>query len=158
MLNTCKARVLEEIYLVDPVLIVALGELPTKQLLGTNFPYTTNIGSIQPLEFEGAGVVAAVTPKQLRWARRVNGQLVYPVKPNKVEYRVLVTTDPLEVLRKWVDMGHDNPMKKLLGQLHEARRVLLRYRQEVYNVMSLEPVNLAAIEAALRVKEAENVR
>lgn len=156
-LGACKPRTLEEIYLVDPVLVVTLGESPMKQLLGSTKGYKNNIGKVFPLEFPGAGIQADLTEKGRKWARRVAGNTVFPVKPNMVEYRVFVGIDPRDIQREWIDQGHDNILRRFVEQMHVVYNILQKHRQLTTGVVPLrKPVSLAQIEVDLRKKEAEH--
>jgi len=85
--DACRERLHEEVYLRDPFLIIALG---TGALRALN-PRAADLspGKMYPVPILGMTKVPALTPKGV-WGRKAKGQMVYPMKPNVVEYRALL--------------------------------------------------------------------
>jgi uracil-DNA glycosylase family 4 len=52
----CRPRLLEQIYLIDPVIIVAAGRIAAEALLGKKVSITQSRGELLDLSFEGRGV------------------------------------------------------------------------------------------------------
>ena len=55
--EACRTRLLEQIYTIDPVLIVAAGRLAAESLVGKKISITQNRGEIFDVEFQGKGVM-----------------------------------------------------------------------------------------------------
>ena len=52
----CRPRLLEQIYLIDPIFIVAAGRIATEALLGKKISITQSRGELMDLTFEGRGI------------------------------------------------------------------------------------------------------
>jgi len=134
-LAACRARVLEEIYLVDPVLIVTLGASATEQVLGRKFDAYNQHGQLQTLELDGSLRVPVLTPKKRLWFRRNKGEEVpYPMAPNKVRYMVLPTLPLYHVMKRVMDRGASSPLRLLHGDIVMAAKVLETYLLEVHGI------------------------
>jgi uracil-DNA glycosylase len=135
-LAACRPRLLEEVYLVDPLLIVTLGALATEAVMGSPRGITESRGKLLTMEVEGASSVALVTEKRQLWARKVGGVLVRPTAPYKVKYSVLPTFHPAYVLRKIVDRGSNSPMQLFLRDLKLVASMYEMFLLEVFGVTS----------------------
>ena len=60
-IEACRARLLEQIYIVDPVIIVAAGRIASEALLGKKISITQNRGDLRDMEFVGRGVTYRYT-------------------------------------------------------------------------------------------------
>lgn len=88
-LDACRERLCEEIYLLDPLLVVALGPLALRTLTNKHYGETDR-GRLFDLEVTGRSTVPALTPKGV-WERKIRGVVTRPVKPRIVHYPVYLT-------------------------------------------------------------------
>lgn len=134
-IDACRPRLLEEIYLVDPVLVVSLGTHATEALLQKGgVSMLKERGTTRHIQVPGAASRAVLTDKKGVWVRKVAGQLVSPVQQNMVDYLLLPTWHPAFVLRKAEDRGHQNPFSQFVADLRLAVKTLERYRQEAFGI------------------------
>lgn len=113
----CRARLYEEVYLVDPVLIVTLGPVAAEAVLGHPVKGLQTNSKLRPdvvgeqgtiLRLPGAGASPALTPKGA-WRRKVRGEYIMPTVPALVEYPVLPLISPLDVLNRESDRTIGSP-------------------------------------------------
>lgn len=138
-LEACRPRLQEEIYLVDPILIVALGGQAANALIGKSISVTKERGNTFEIEIPGAGYHPVVTPTTKKWYRKHKGQTVLPVAQNSVKYLVLPTLHPSFVSRKRMDKRHDNPTTQFIRDMKYAAQIYGRYRLEVAGEIRVEP-------------------
>lgn len=129
--QACLARLHEEIYLVDPQVIVLLGGTATETLLSKKVAITQVRGEPERLSIPGASFAAVLTDKRQAWLRKQNGVLVLPTRPNLVHYYCLPTVHPAWVLRKIADQGSDSPFRRLFDDIRLAVHVYERHTQIV---------------------------
>jgi len=89
VLDACRERLMEEIYAVDPDVVVALGPMAMRTLTNKYWSETSR-GSTYLLEVPGKWVRPRVGSKNV-WGRKVHGQMQYPVDTNMVKYTVFMT-------------------------------------------------------------------
>lgn len=130
-MEACAPRVYEEIYMVDPVLIVALGGPASTFLRGSSVKITQERGVPVEVEIPGAGFRPVLSDKKKEWARKVKGQLVMPVAQSKVRYLMLPTLHPAFVLRNKHDEKDNNPFQLLARDLELAKRLYDRQSIEL---------------------------
>jgi uracil-DNA glycosylase len=100
----CRARLYEEIYIVDPVLIITLGGYALQAVFGGTMQNIDNEhGKLRELEIPGNGVVPLLTPKG-KWGRRSKGVWNWPTEQRMVKYPVI----PLHSLSH-INRNSDNP-------------------------------------------------
>lgn len=128
----CQARLHEEIYLVDPIIIVSLGGTAAESLLGKSITITRDRGRESHIEVPGAGFQASLTDKKQQWIRKVHGEIVLPVLPSIVRYTMIPTLHPAYVLRKIADMGHNSPFRQFVEDIRKAVKIYEMYMQEVH--------------------------
>lgn len=133
---SCMPRLLEEIYLVDPVLIVALGAEAAKALIRGNTAPTR--GATTPIYVPGAWRVAALTLKKRKWLRKVKGDWVRPTNQNMVGYSMLPTWHPAYLLRNHSDKRPGNPVDEYMAHMKKAVAIYDEYMNEVHGVMPQE--------------------
>lgn len=134
-MEACAPRVYEEIYMADPVLIVALGQLAASFLRRSSVKITQERGMAQEIEIPGAGFRANLSAKKREWARKVKGQLVTPVEPSVVRYLMLPTFHPSFVLRNKHDEKPNNPFQLFARDLEMAKMMYNRYYVEVSGIV-----------------------
>jgi uracil-DNA glycosylase len=131
-LDACANRVYEEIYLIDPILIVAMGQLAAATLRGGSFNLTRERGYSEEIEVPGAGVTAVLSPKLKEWKRKVKGQLVAPVARSKVKYLMLPTLHPKQVREAINDRHNGNPFELFTKDIRTAKMLFDTYNEELH--------------------------
>lgn len=133
-IEACSQRLYEEIYLVDPVVIVSLGGEAAKALTHKAISITSASGTPQTIEIPGAWTLPSITAKKKSWVRKVGGQISLPVVQNRVQYLLIPTLHPAYVLRKWADKSLGNPLDIFMRDLKAAVAVYDRYMLEVHGI------------------------
>lgn len=131
-LDACANRVFEEIYLIDPILIVAMGQLAAATLRGSSFNLTRERGQSETIEIPGAGVSAVLSPKLKEWKRKVHGKLVSPVARSTVKYLMLPTLHPTDVRAAINDNHSGNPFELFTKDIRVAKKLYDSYNEELY--------------------------
>lgn len=130
-INACKARLYEEIYIVDPILIVAVGGTAAEHLLNRSITITRERGNPQECVIPGATQRPVLTDKKKVWGRKIHGTYQLPTEQNEVTYLVLPTIHPSFVLRKGADMGKNSPLSLFVSDIRSAVKIYERYLIEV---------------------------
>lgn len=130
-MEACAPRVYEEIYMADPVLIVALGQQAATFLRRTAVKITQERGVVSEVEIPGAGFRANLSAKKKEWLRKVKGQVVMPTEPTSVRYLMLPTLHPSFVLRNKHDEKDNNPFELFARDLEMAKMLYNRYYIEL---------------------------
>lgn len=131
-INACIPRLVEEIYLVDPILIVALGRAAAETLLQRSVTITRERG------LTGETVIPSVRSSAVRtetrgvWIRKiVDGKFVMPTTNSGVRYLTLLTLHPAHVARNLADNSPDGPFQSIARDFGLAARVYHRFLDEV---------------------------
>jgi uracil-DNA glycosylase len=132
----CRDRLNEEIYLVDPVVIVTLGSEAASVLSGRTVAITHEHGQTFTTSIPGATHVPVLTEKRKVWARMTGGVLHLPTRPNEVDYLVVPALHPAYVLRKRFDEGERSPMKQLIADIWQAVQIYERTLREGFGIES----------------------
>lgn len=129
----CLPRLYEEIYLVDPVLIVTLGAEAAKAIISErSFSILNERGKAREIRIPGAWSLPDLTNKKKVWLRKAKGEYVMPTVQNEVRYLMLPTLHPAYVLRRVEDRSFKNPMDTFLQDMREAAAIYDRYMLETY--------------------------
>jgi uracil-DNA glycosylase len=136
--NSCLPRLYEEIYLVDPIVIVGLGGTACEALLGKHLTITRDRGDTAQIEIPGASFTPDMTEKG-NWLRRSKGTFMAPVVQNMVRYHFIPTLHPAYVARKLDDKGHDSPLMQFLMDLNKAVKTYEAYREMVFGILPTSP-------------------
>ena len=131
-LTACLPRLYEEIYLVDPILIVALGAQAAKLLAQRSLSIVDDSGTTQSISIPGAGSKPVVTAKKGLWARKIKGVIVAPYVQNRVNYLMMPLLHPAYVARKSEDRRWRNPVQVFADGIRRAAHIYERYMLEVY--------------------------
>lgn len=131
-LEACLPRLHEEIFLVDPVIIVALGAKAASTLAGAKISILAERGKERHISVPGAAQVASLTEKKGVWARRVKGQASFPTEQNELRYLMIPTLHPAYVARNIGDMGPRSAFQLFYSDLRKASRAYERYMHEAY--------------------------
>ena len=119
-IQACIERLHEEIYLVDPLIIVSLGGTAASALTGRPITITREAGNTRHITIPGLGSRPVFTEKRRMWRRVVKGKEVKPVTRNTVRYLLLPTFHPAYILRKGPDLDSRSDLKKLFAHIKEA--------------------------------------
>jgi uracil-DNA glycosylase len=130
--GACLARLHEEIYLVDPVVIVSLGGTAAEALIGRPVTITRDHGQPREIQIPGAGFDAVLTEKKREWYHKVRGQVVAPVRQASVGYLLVPALHPAYVLRKIADKGADSPFRLLVEDVRNAIKIYEEYIKHVF--------------------------
>lgn len=126
----CEERLLEEIYLIDPLLIVALGAEAAKALSGKPVAITTESGQEREIQIPGAWAVPILTDKKKVWRRKIRGQYVMPTKRNTVRYLMIPLMRPDYVVRFGSDNRKGSPLPQFTEDMRKVDQVYRRLKQE----------------------------
>jgi uracil-DNA glycosylase len=130
-IKECLPRLYEEIYLVDPVIIVSLGGKAAEALTGGSVTITTERGREREITIPGVTSRAKMTEKKGIWLRKAHGQMVAPVEQNEVRYLLIPTLHPAYVDRKLSDKGPTSPFRQFFADIKKAAKIFERYQLEV---------------------------
>jgi uracil-DNA glycosylase len=131
--KACLPRLQEEIYMVDPLVIVAIGGTVAEALTGKHITIGRDHGQTFTISIPGAGYDAVLTEKKKEWYHKVRGEVVAPVVQSQVHYSMIPTLPMFMVLKKAMDMGTESPFKKLVNDIRKAVRIYEMYLQEVFH-------------------------
>lgn len=132
-LQACLPRLYEEIYLVDPMLIVGLGAEACKVLQGGKaITVTRETGVERYIDVPGASFNALLTQKKKVWARKVRGEMRMPVDQHKVRYLMIPITHPAYVLRLISDERHGGALHNFANTMNKIADVYRRLVLEVH--------------------------
>lgn len=131
-MNACLPRLYEEIYLVDPLIIVALGAPAAKMLAQKAVPIVDESGTTMAITIPGAGSRPVLTAKKGLWARKTKGAIVAPYVQNQVHYLMMPLLHPAYVARKSEDRRWRNPVQIFAEGIRKAAHVYERYMLEVF--------------------------
>jgi uracil-DNA glycosylase len=131
-LSACNPRLQDEIYLVDPVVIVALGGTAAEVLLGRPLSILSMRGNPEHIEIAGAAHRPNLTDKKGAWHRKAAGQLSYPTEQNTVRYLVVPTLHPAYVARNLADRGPRSAFQLFVSDIKLALKIYTRYKGEAY--------------------------
>lgn len=131
-MDACAERLYEEIYLVDPLLIVALGQPAAAALRGSSIKITKERGIPEEVQLPGAGYRASFSSKKKEWRRKVKGEVVMPTVQSSVRYMMIPTLHPAYVVGDLHNESHGNPFDALAQDIRLAKRLYDRYNLEVY--------------------------
>lgn len=130
--QACLPRLYQEIYLVDPILVVALGAEATKVLCRGAVSILAESGTTKKIVIPGGGFHPLLTEKKHLWVRRVRHELIMPVEQNQVEYLMMPLLHPAYALRRQQDERHGNPIQIFAEGMKRAADIYDRYMYEVY--------------------------
>lgn len=130
-LAACQPRLYEEIYLVDPVVIVSLGAKAAEILTGGSVTITTERGKERHINIPGMTQRAVLTEKKGVWLRKTKGLYVAPTEQNEVRYLLVPTLHPAYVDRKLSDKGPTSPFRQFFSDIKKAVKIFERYQLEM---------------------------
>lgn len=131
--NACLPRLYEEIYLVDPVVVVGLGGKACEALMGRPMTITRDRGEPTEIHVPGVGYTPVLTEKRQEWLHRGKDKVMRTEnQQNMVRYYFMPTLHPAYVMRKLADMGADSPFRQLVSDLKKAVRTNEIYQEIMY--------------------------
>ncbi len=133
--EACRARLYEEIYIVDPVVIVTLGGGAAEALLRRKVTITSERGQVTSMTMPGSTFRPVLTEKKKVWPRVKGTEITLPVEPTEVEYLVIPTLHPAYVLRKIVDRSTTSPFTQFVSDIVKGVATYERFMHEVYGVV-----------------------
>lgn len=133
-MEACLPRLYEEIYIVDPIIIVGLGGKAVERLRGGSVSITRDRGQVEEIGVPGAAYRPVLTAKKKAWARKTKGQIVMPVEQNIVRYLMMPTLHPSFVARNIRDRREGNPFQRLSEDLSLAGIIYNKYMLEVHGM------------------------
>lgn len=132
-IKACSSRLADEIYQMDPFIIVALGKLVASTLLGGSVDIRSVRGTPMEVQLPGAGNRASLTKKGA-WLRRVKGNLVRPVAQTKVCYEMIPTWSVAEVKDRELEEGPNSALAQFVQDIKLAREVYRRAHEEITGI------------------------
>jgi uracil-DNA glycosylase len=121
--GACRGRALEEIYLVDPLLILMVGTTASR-VLGVKAA-AEDRGKVFTVKVPGKTTTPSLTPKGA-WGRKVRGEFVRPTIPYEVDYPALLTVSLEDVHRYQGSTSvHREPMQFVKD---------LKYLKQMFNL------------------------
>lgn len=122
--RACLKRLHEEIYIVDPRVVVTLGATAAEAVLQKKVAITQKRGEAERLTIPGASHSAILTEKRQAWFRKHEGRWIAPTQQNDVHYYCIPTIHPNFVLSKLGDLHPDeSAFKKLVEDIRLAVKV-----------------------------------
>jgi uracil-DNA glycosylase len=118
--KACSDRLLEEVYLVDPVIVLACGDVAIQSLMGKAVSTASLVGNPTHFTVPGAGIRPRVTEKRQVWGRKFQGQMIYPTEPAPVSYLMIPTYEPEIALKATADHRPTSPAVQLKEHVREA--------------------------------------
>lgn len=158
-MEACRERLYEEIYAVDPILIVSLGGKAAEQLTGRPFSVLTQRGNELEITIPGAMPVPTLTEKRQQWYRGGKAGALTAARPiaqNGVRYTMVPTLHPSYVLRKIADKGPSSPFNQFVSDLKFVARIYDRYYAEVHgDTATAEPESIDDVVSTMRAEMEE---
>lgn len=156
--KACMPRLHEEIYLVDPRVIVTLGGTAAEALLGKKVAITQKRGEPERLTIPGASFAPVFTEKRHAWMRKHEGRWIAPTVTNDVHYYCLPTIHPAYVLRKLGDLHPDeSPFKKLVEDIQFAVKVYAEFNLKAFGqAFDTTEISVDAVRAGVQPSDDEN--
>lgn len=151
-IQACLNRLYEEIYLVDPVIIVALGAIPAEALLKRPVAITRDRGRAVHCEIPGATLRPVLTEKKKAWGRKINGRYEYPTEQNTVRYLLMPTFETSYVMQKSADNGFGSTLHQLVEDIRLAVKTYERYQLEG---LGLKSASDSDVDLSMEVENAE---
>lgn len=123
----CHDRLMEEIYTVDPLVIVALGARVLEALTGRPVTSLQAVrGKEMHISVPGLGRRMQLTEKRRQWVRKVRGVEVAPTRPAAVRYLVVPTFPLFFTVDKAADDSKDSPQRTIARDVYRAVQIYRR--------------------------------
>jgi len=129
-LEKCSPRLYQEIYSIDPIVIVAMGQPAASFLAGCSVNIKKLRGTPMEIDVPGAGYRAVLTNKKKEWVHTVKGVTVAPTEQNQVRYLMIPTYDITTVYDKRHDVTEGNIFQEFTSDVFLAKVIYDRYYEE----------------------------
>lgn len=133
-IEACSERLFQEIYKVDPILIVAMGQKVTEFLRQRKIAMVNESGKDVHIQIPGAGYAADVTEVKGVWVRKVKKEWAMPVVQNAVTYLLIPITPPSLVLTNLADTSKTGMFARFIEELRRVSMTFQRYHMEIRGV------------------------
>ena len=131
----CKPRILQEIYLVDPLVIVTLGPQAANILLKNRSALSFIRGSVENLVVDGRSLIPVLTEKKKEWIRSYKGKEWKVVSsPRPVRYLCVPTYHPEYVMSTIQNESSGDGSKEFLDFISDIKLVadiLAKYEEVI---------------------------
>jgi DNA polymerase len=143
----CKPRLMEQIYIVDPLMIVSLGGGAAQALTGKPVTITKEHGQFREIEIPGAWSMPVLTDKKKAWVRKVKGEYIAPTEQSTIRYLMMMAVHPAYALRFVKDKRQKNIFIEFVLDMKKAVTTYNRYAHEMLgSEMHQVEMNLDAAE------------
>lgn len=133
--NACLPRLYEEIYLVDPSVIIGLGGKACEALMGQPVTITRDHGKPVQISIPGASYRPVLTEKKKEWLHRTPEGMRTLTEQNEVRYYFMPTLPPAYVERKLEDFAPDSPFRQFVADIKKAIRAHEVYHEMVFGLL-----------------------
>lgn len=124
LIKTCAERVHEEIYAVDPKVILACGDTALTSVMGKSAKVFPIRGVPTEVEIHSPFKQPRLTEKKHVWGRKVSGQLLFGMDPGTVKYLTIPTHSLDYVIKSAADTRAESPSDQFIQDLKAALGVL----------------------------------
>ena len=129
-LELCRPRLMQEIYIVDPVVIVALGGTAIEVLAGHTISVKNQNGKIEAetIGIPGVGFRPSLTEKRGQWVRSYSTAkgFTLPTIQNVVSYLMIPAYPQSFVRKRLMDESDEGPFNTLTNALRTAANIYER--------------------------------
>jgi hypothetical protein len=121
-IQACLPRLYEEIYIVDPLIIVSLGATAASALLNRPVTILRESGSVEHVEIPGVLQRPVLTEKKGVWLRASkDGTVHLPTERSVVRYLLIPTLHPAFVVRAGgSDYSESSPLRRFFEHMRMA--------------------------------------
>jgi DNA polymerase len=133
---SCLPRLYREIYIVDPILIVALGAVAATTLRKSTVAITRERGKQEHVTIPSVVRVPSFTAKKGAWIRGLdeNGKFIMPTMRGEVRYSMISTLHPAHVYQRIKDKSKDGPVDQFMKDMSFTVKVYDRYILETAGI------------------------
>jgi uracil-DNA glycosylase len=128
--TACKPRLHEQVYIVDPLLIIACGGGAASALTGKAVSITRDHGVFQEIELPGRWRLPVLTEKKKVWVRKVHGEIIAPTSVNMVRYLMMQVVHPAYALRFVKDRRQKNIFVDFVRDMQKGVKTYNRIVEE----------------------------
>lgn len=150
-IKACRPRLLEQLYQLDPGILILMGSLSVSAVSGKPLNIVDNQGREIEIAIPGRLPKPSLSAKRHLW-RRAGQPNPYPLLRNMVRYTAVLTRSPQWVLANQADKGPLGALSLFFTHIRSAVETWHRYRHEVLGTSLLgnqDPYAAAEIEAIL---------
>ena len=143
-IDACLSRLHSEIYLVDPHVIVAMGEVACNALASGGTIKIPRDQGKQRLEISIPGMLQmpSLTEKKHVWSRKVHGVISLPTITNTIQYKMIPTVNMQWLASHWRDRSPGSPVEMFVKDMKLVRDI---YNRRIYEVDGIHPEERASL-------------